>query len=82
MTLSLGLACLWALAANVIAMLPSRQRHWPQAKVLIATGLPILAWVFWENGPLIGLAVLLAGASVLRWPLRFLWGRLRGRVAQ
>lgn len=76
---SLLAACVWAVAANVVAMIPSRARHWPQAKVLIATGLPILAWVVWQNGALAGLAVALAGASVLRWPLRFLWGWLRGR---
>ncbi|RMD89244.1 MAG: DUF2484 family protein [Alphaproteobacteria bacterium] len=69
MTLSLTLACLWALAASVIALLPSRRKHWPQAWALIATGLPLLGFVLWQNGPLIALAVAAAGASVLRWPL-------------
>jgi hypothetical protein len=74
---SLILAFLWMIAANVIAMIPSRRNHWPQAWALIAAGLPLLAWVAVENGVLIGLVVLAAGASVLRWPLRHAWDRLR-----
>lgn len=77
MTASLILACLWAVAANLIAMFPSKANHWPQARALIAVGLPILGWVFWQNGPLIGLAVLIAGASVLRWPVRYLLAWVR-----
>lgn len=82
MTPSLGLACLWLVLANVFAILPSRRKHWPQAWFLIATGVPLLAWVFLQNGAIIGTLVLVAGASVLRWPLRFLlrWiRRKRGR---
>jgi len=67
------LAFVWMIAANVIAMIPSRRNHWPQAWALIAVGLPLLAWVTAENGVLVGLLVLAAGASVLRWPLRFAW---------
>lgn len=80
MTPSLVAACLWAIAANLAAMVPSRRNHWPQAFVLIATGIPILGWVTWANGPFWGLAVLAAGASLLRWPIFRLWQRLRGRV--
>jgi hypothetical protein len=69
MTLSLTLAALWALLANVLAMLPSRDHHWRLAYVLIAVGIPLLGFVTYENGPWIGLAVLLAGMSVLRWPV-------------
>lgn len=74
---ALAAACLWAILANVLAMMPSRRRHIPQAVFLIATGIPILGWVTWANGPIWGLIVLLAGMSVLRWPLLFLWRRLR-----
>lgn len=72
MTLSLILAALWALIANVLAMLPSRDRHWRHAYVLIACGIPILGYATYENGPWIGLALLVAGMSVLRWPLIYL----------
>jgi hypothetical protein len=77
---SLALACLWVLVATVIAMLPSRRNHWPAAYVLIAVGIPILGYVTYENGPMIGLLCLTAGASILRWPLIYLvrWLRRRG----
>jgi hypothetical protein len=79
MTPSLILAALWALVANLLAMLPSRDNHWRRAYVLIAVGIPLLGYVTYENGPWIGLAVLLAGMSVLRWPVIFLgrWTKRR-----
>lgn len=81
MTWSLTLACVWAIAANVLAMTPSRDNHWRRAYVLIAIGIPLLGWVSYENGPWIGLLVLAAGMSVLRWPLIYLarWIRRAGR---
>lgn len=77
MTLSLILAALWAIAANVLAMTPSKDSHWRHAYALIAVGIPILGYVTYENGPWYGLAVLLAGMSVLRWPLIYLTRWLR-----
>jgi len=49
-------------------MAPRRLRL-PAAWVLIITGIPLLGWVTWEAGPLWGLLVFAASASVLRWPL-------------
>ena len=72
MSPSLTLACVWLVTANVIAVFPSKHSHWPAAYALITLGLPILGWVFWENGVWIGLVVLAAAASVLRWPVRYL----------
>ncbi|MES2843907.1 MAG: DUF2484 family protein [Pseudomonadota bacterium] len=72
MTVSLTLACLWAVLATVAAMLPNRI-HWPAAYVLIAVGIPLLGWVTYQNGPFIGMLVLAAGVSVLRWPVLFLF---------
>jgi len=72
MTLSLILACLWAIAANVTAMFPSKSNHWPAAYVLIALGIPILGFVTYQHGPWIGLLVLAAGMSILRWPVIYL----------
>lgn len=77
MSLPLILGLLWLIAANVIAMFPSRDHHWSNAYRLIAVGLPILGWITWENGPLPGLVFLAAGASVLRWPVIFLWRWLK-----
>ena len=80
MSLSLILAALWALAANVLALIPSRDNHWRRAYVLIAIGVPLLGYVTYENGPWWGLAVLLAGMSVLRWPVIYLSRWLRGQL--
>lgn len=76
MSLSLMLACLWGVVANVIAMFPSKHSHWPAAYGLIAVGLPLLGLVFWQNGPWVGLIVLAAAASILRWPVRYLARRV------
>ena len=82
MNTSLILALLWALSANVLAMIPSRDHHWTRAYILIALGIPLLGYVTWENGPWIGLLVLAAGMSVLRWPVRYLWRWLQARVGR
>ena len=73
--LALGFA--WLIAANLVAMMPSRDRHRRAALALIVPGIPLLGWITWVNGPLWGLAFLLGGASVLRWPLSRLWRGLR-----
>ncbi|MCR9146774.1 MAG: DUF2484 family protein [Rhodobacteraceae bacterium] len=83
MNLSLILACIWALMANLAAMIPSRDNHWARAYALIVLGIPLLGYVTWQNGPWIGLLVLAAGMSLLRWPMLYLTRRarriLRGR---
>lgn len=75
---SLIVAAVWLLAANVVAMFPSKDNHWRFAYVMIAIGVPVLGWVTYQNGPWIGLFVLAAGASVLRWPVIYLTRWLRG----
>ncbi|RXV59050.1 hypothetical protein C6W92_15775 [Roseovarius sp. A46] len=80
MTVSLILACVWALAANVLAMLPSRDNHWRRAYALIALGVPVLGLVAWQHGPWLGLLVLAAGMSVLRWPVIYLARWLRRQL--
>ena len=79
MSLSLALALVWLVLANVAAMIPSRDNHWARAYALIGIGVPLVGWVTWVNGPVVGLLVLAAGASVLRWPLIYL-GRWVRRV--
>lgn len=83
MTVSLVLAAVWALAANVLAMLPSPDNHWRRAYILIGLGIPLLGYVTVQNGPWIGMAVLAGGMSVLRWPLiclaRWTSGYLQGK---
>jgi Protein of unknown function (DUF2484) len=76
----LVLALVWLITANVMAMFPSRDHHWRAAYGLIGIGIPLLGWVTYENGPYIGLALLAAGASVLRWPVIYLWRWLRRQM--
>jgi hypothetical protein len=80
MSISLILACLWALAANLAAMFPSRDNHWRRAYVLIALGIPLVGYVTYENGPVVGLLVLAAGMSMLRWPVIYLGRWMRRRM--
>ena len=82
MSLSLVLALVWALAANVLAMIPSKDNHWTRACILIGIGIPLLGYVTYENGPWIGLLVLAAGMSVLRWPVRYLLRWVRRQIGQ
>lgn len=72
----LALAFIWLIAANVIAMFPSRDNHWRNAYALIAVGVPILGLVTWQDGPVWGMLLLIGAASVLRWPLVHLWRRI------
>jgi hypothetical protein len=76
---SLILVMVWLLAANVLATIPSSDNHWTRQDLLIVLGIPLLGYVTRENGPWIGLLVLTAGMSVLRWPIRDLghWILLR-----
>ncbi|MBL9053797.1 MAG: DUF2484 family protein [Tabrizicola sp.] len=80
MTLPLMLCLLWLILANVIGMLPSRDKHWRAAYVMIAVGVPLLGWLTWEAGPVIGLIFLAAAASILRWPVVFLWRWVKQRI--
>ncbi|SEW19814.1 Protein of unknown function [Aliiroseovarius sediminilitoris] len=77
MTLSLILACFWAVLAQVIALFPSRDHHWRVAYVLIAMGIPLLGYVVYQNGPLVGGLVMIAAMSILRWPVIYLIRWLR-----
>ena len=59
-------------------MLPSRDNHWGRAYGLIGLGIPLLGYVTYENGPWVGLLVLVAAMSMLRWPVIYLMRWLRG----
>ena len=80
MTLPLALCLVWLVAANLIGMLPSRDYHWRAAYAMIAVGLPLLVWLVWEGGLIVGLLILLAAGSVLRWPVVYLVRWLRRKL--
>jgi hypothetical protein len=81
MNTSLLLGGIWVLVAAAIAMLPQRT-HWPGAVALIVTGIPLLGYITYQNGAVVGVIALAAGASVLRWPLFYLGRWLRGKVGR
>ncbi len=68
MSAALTLACLWAVAAGIAGMMPQRF-HWPAAFALIGTGIPMVGYVTWTHGGVVGILVLIGGASMLRWPI-------------
>ena len=82
MTVSLMLACGWLVLANVIGMFPSKKKHWPAAYILISVGIPLLGFVFWENGIWITLIVFVAAVSILRWPVRYFVRWVSGLVGR
>lgn len=72
MSVPMVLAFLWLIVANVIGMFPSpKRKHWPAAYALITVGLPLLVWLVAADGWLAGAVFFVAGASILRWPVRF-----------
>lgn len=79
MTSALAAAFVWLVVANVVAMFPSRDHHWRAAYVLIIVGIPLVGWVTAQSGPIWGLLILAAGASVLRWPLIHLFRWAKGK---
>ena len=68
--LSIGL---WVVLAFAMALFPSNDNHWRRAYVLIAIGVPLLIWIFWQHGVLLGILGLVVGGLVLRWPVYFAW---------
>jgi len=80
MTLSLILAFLWVIIANISAMIPSKDNYWTRAYFLIGVGVPLLGYVTYENGPVWGMIFLAAGASMLRWPVVYLGRWVKRRV--
>ncbi len=80
MTAPLVAGLLWLVVANVIGMLPSRDKHWRNAYILIAVGVPILVWVVYQNGVLWALVLLVAAGSVLRWPVVYAWRWVKARL--
>ncbi len=81
MTLSLTLAFIWVIIANVSAMIPSKDNYWTRAYFLIGVGVPLLGYVTYESGPVWGLIFLLAGASMLRWPVVYFGRWVKTKLA-
>ncbi|MGB7319176.1 MAG: DUF2484 family protein [Planktotalea sp.] len=82
MSTSLVLALVWLVIANVIAMFPSKDYHWRNAYVLIGLGIPLLGWVWAQNGFWIAFVILIAAMSVLRWPVIYLMRWFKGLLGR
>ena len=68
MSLSLILACLWVLAAALVALLPMRAQFIPGGALLLAA-LPLLIFIGFQHGAIPVLIVLAAIVSMFRRPL-------------
>lgn len=73
---------LWVVLAFVLAAIPSNDNHWRRAYVLIGVGVPLLIWIVLKDGALMGALALLVGGLVLRWPVYFLWQRVKQRFGK
>lgn len=80
MSWSVTLALLWMLAANIRAMFPSKDHLWRFAYVMIALGVPILIFVWYEHGFWLALVFLLAAMWIMRWPVLYLWRWIRRQI--
>lgn len=72
MSYSVIAALIWMVIVNVRGMFPSKDNHWKFAYAFIALGLPIVVWIYFENGWQLALVFLLAGMWVMRWPVIYL----------
>lgn len=78
MTAPLIAACLWVLAATVVAFLPMRMQRVAGLPLIVAA-LVLIVWLSRAISPWLGLAALAAFLSMFRKPLIYIVKRLFGR---
>lgn len=77
MSIALIFACVWVLAATLVALLPMRRQLVPGVALLIAA--PVLIGVIWvQHGIWFGLPAVFAFLSMFRRPLWHLYRRVSG----
>lgn len=74
---SLLAACIWVVAATVVAMLPMRRQMVPGLALLIAAP-AVIGFVGYQHGAIFAVLGLAGFVSMFRNPLRYLWKRARG----
>jgi len=73
-------AAIWALAANMVAMLPHNRLHWNLGRVLVLMA-PVILWLIGrEFGFLAMFAFVLVVISLFRRPLAHLFKHLTGQL--
>lgn len=68
MSVPVTLACLWAVLATVVALLPMRWQMIPGVLLLVAAPV-LLVWIGWEHGWLWAAGATLGFLSMFRNPL-------------
>jgi hypothetical protein len=79
MSLSVFLACLWAIAATITALLPYRMQFPPGILLLVAAPL-LIAYLGYQHGPIWVVLALAAFASMFRKPLAYLARKALGQA--
>lgn len=74
-------ACLWVLAATLVALLPMRWQFAPGLVLLVAAP-GVIVWIGIAHGALVAVLGMAAFVSMFRNPLRYLWRRARGDAAR
>ena len=81
MSYALLAACVWVVAATVVAFLPMRRQFVPGIALLIAAPV-IVVWIGMEHGPWIALAGVAGVVSMFRRPLRYYVLKAMGRAPE
>ncbi len=79
MTLPIVLACLWGLAATIVAFLPMRRQFAPGLALLIAAPV-LIVWLGVATNVWVGLAAFAGFVSMFRNPLRYIMKRAMGKA--
>lgn len=80
MSLILVLACLWVLAATLVAFLPMRLQYVPGSALLLAAPV-LLVFIALEHGVGLTLFGLFAVLSLFRRPLLYYWRKAFGSAS-
>ena len=72
-------ACLWVVAAAIVALLPMRRQYAP-GFFLLGLAPVLIVWLSLTYGWWIGIVALFAFVSMFRKPLFFIGKRLMGRA--
>jgi formate/nitrite transporter FocA (FNT family) len=79
MTISLTLACIWVVAAAIVAFLPMRLQYAPGLTLLLLA-VPLLVFIGFQHSFWVVLLAVGGLVSMFRRPLWFLGRRLLGRL--
>ena len=80
MSLSVVFALIWLVVVNVRGMFPSRDHHWHFAYGMMGLGVPLLVFLWWENGFWYALVAFVLAGWIMRWPVIYGWRWLRRKL--